>query len=129
MGLLAAQLGASRAWLTDYEPSVLEVAAANVVANGLPPERCPTARLDWRASLDAPLSLQASSGLLLAADVLYASVIAQPLADTLATLLRKPDGACLCRLAGGVRVYGGAGVCWCVCWCVGVCVGGGGGGG
>lgn len=92
VGLLCAALGAQHVLLTDYEPQVLAHLQDNAALNGLQ-QRCASLRLDWRqpaASL-APQQ-QGSWRRVVAADVLYASAVVQPLISTLSLLLH-PEGA------------------------------------
>lgn len=98
MGLLCAALGAQHVLLTDYEPEVLAHLQDNAALNGLQ-QRCDSLRLDWRqpaASL-APQQ-QGSWQRVVAADVLYASAVVQPLISTLRLLLH-PEGALAAGLA------------------------------
>lgn len=85
VGLLAAKLGSTRVLLTDHEPLVLQHAQQNAAANDLP--QCACLRLDWTDLNTVQADLQQACKVVLAADVLYASVVAQPLGDTLAALL------------------------------------------
>jgi predicted nicotinamide N-methyase len=87
VGLLCAQLGAASVLLTDYEPAVLAHLSQNAALNGLQ-QRCASQQLDWRRPQDSLRPEHRGSWrLVLAADVLYASVVVQPFIDTLALLL------------------------------------------
>ena len=87
VGLLCAQLGAASVLLTDYEPAVLAHLGQNAALNGLQ-QRCASQQLDWRRPHDSLRPEQLGGWrLVLAADVLYASVVVQPFIDTLAMLL------------------------------------------
>lgn len=105
MGLLCAALGASQVLLTDYEPHVLTHLDRNAALNGLQ-QRCASLRLDWRepaASL-APHQL-AAWRVVVAADVLYASAVVQPLIATLQLLLHSEgEAGWVSRLVGGLWV-------------------------
>ena len=90
VGLLCAQLGAASVLLTDYEPAVLAHLGQNAALNGLQQARCASQQLDWRRPRDSLRPEQRGSWrLVLAADVLYASVVVQPFIDTLALLLHE----------------------------------------
>ena len=96
MGLLCAALGAQHVLLTDYEPQVLAHLDKNAALNGLQ-KRCASLRLDWRQPA-ASLAQQQQGNWhrIVAADVLYASAVVQPLIATLRLLLH-PEGGCCCR--------------------------------
>ncbi|KAL4422571.1 hypothetical protein ABPG75_008768 [Micractinium tetrahymenae] len=94
VGLAAAALGARSVLLTDYEPEVLAHLASNASLNGLQ-QRCSCAQIDWRAPSQGLATGQRGSWrLVLAADVLYASVVVQPFIDTLLLALH-PQGVAL----------------------------------
>lgn len=89
VGLLCAQLGAAAVLLTDYEPAVLTHLAQNATLNGLA-QRCSSQQLDWRHPMDSLQPEQLGAWrLVVAADVLYASVVVQPFIDALALLLHE----------------------------------------
>lgn len=91
VGLLCAALGAQHVLLTDYEPQVLEHLQQNAALNGVQ-QRCASLRLDWRAPAAGLAPEQRRSWRrLVAADVLYASAVVQPLIATLRLLLH-PEG-------------------------------------
>lgn len=91
MGLLCAALGAQHVLLTDYEPQVLARLSENAALNGLQ-QRCASLRVDWRQPAASLTPEQQGSWLrVVAADVLYASAVVQPLIATLRLLLH-PEG-------------------------------------
>ncbi|KAI7839127.1 hypothetical protein COHA_007130 [Chlorella ohadii] len=94
VGLLCAALGAQHVLLTDYEPQVLAHLDKNAALNGLQ-KRCASLRLDWRQPA-ASLAQQQQGNWhrIVAADVLYASAVVQPLIATLRLLLH-PEGVTL----------------------------------
>ena len=91
-GLLAAVLGASSVALTDYEPAVLQALQQNSALNRVQ-QRCAFHRLDFRDRTSIPPEWRGACRLVLAADLLYASLIAEPLVATLLELLH-PAGQC-----------------------------------
>lgn len=94
VGLLCASLGASSVLLTDYESRVLSYAEHSATTG------CTTQRLDWRSPGEGLRAEQRGTWRrVVAADVLYCTAIAQPLAATLQMLLR-PEG----ELEAGARV-------------------------
>lgn len=96
VGLLCAALGAQHVLLTDYEPQVLAHLDKNAALNGLQ-KRCASLRLDWRQpAASLAQQQQGSWHRIVAADVLYASAVVQPLIATLRLLLH-PEGGCCCR--------------------------------
>ena len=114
-GLLCAKLGAAAVLLTDYEPVVVRHLAGNAALNGVQ-QRCTCAALDWSDPLGGSGVRQDQAHswpLVLAADVLYVSAMAQPLLLTLGVLLHPLEGAAArkrwCLL--GVTAY----VCACRC--------------
>ena len=91
-GLLCAALGARSVLLTDYEPAVLVHLDRSAALNGQQ-QRCASLRLDWRAPGEALApDRRRCWRRVVAADVLYASAVVQPLVATLQLLLH-PEGA------------------------------------
>lgn len=107
VGLLCAALGAQQVVLTDYEPQVLQHMGHNATLNGLQ-HCCTSQRLDWQ---DPSSSLRPEQRgtwrVVVAADVLYASVVVQPLLETLKMMLHEegergaamPSPVCRCVAA------------------------------
>jgi len=104
VGLACAALGAQQVLLTDYEPAVLAHLQSNAQLNGLQ-QRCASLRLDWRAP-DAGLAPQQRHAwrLVVAADVLYASVVVQPFIHKLLAVLHPEGGPCFGRWSAVVCV-------------------------
>ncbi|MGD8396651.1 MAG: methyltransferase domain-containing protein [Candidatus Eiseniibacteriota bacterium] len=84
-GLAAAQRGA-RVLITDREPVAIEVVRRSAVLNGLVVE---TAVLDWNVSQEDATVPQSDFDWIVGADLLYDRSHVEPLAGTLAALLRR----------------------------------------
>lgn len=93
--LLAAQMGASRVVLTDYEPQVMCHVERNAALCGVA-DRCAGLVLDWTRLGVLPAAHRGAYSLLLAADVLYIQDIMPGFVEATSMLLAP----------GGVMVVG-----------------------
>lgn len=92
-GLLAAQLGAARVVLTDYEQKVVDHVARNASLCHVG-DRCQGLRLDWTKLDLLPPEHRGTYSVLLAADVLYIQDIMPGFVDSVLALL-APGGMVL----------------------------------